>query len=133
MKSELNKLLAIFFIFVYITALIFNLAGKKYFLNVKSGYLKEKIEAISLEKYIRECSNLKERDSQSVIVYEEYFLYAFAFGITLKVNDDLELNNVLFNEVMKENLRQNMVVFSYLGEYIGHVNKLCDDLSRSEK
>ena len=128
----INKLLAIYLMFVYITALIFNLAAKKYFLNVKSSYLKEKIEAISLEKYIREHSNLKERDSQSVIVYEEYFLYAFAFGITLKVDDDLELNNVLFNEVMKENFEKNISVFKYLGLLYEYANELVKNNTKNE-
>lgn len=118
----INKFIAVFLIYIYITALILNLDHKKYFMNVKNGYLKEKIEAISLEKYISEYSNLKERDSQSVIVYEEYFTYAYAFGITLKVNDELDLTNVLFYEVMKQNLKQNMSIFSYLGEYIGIAN-----------
>ena len=113
----INKVIAIFCIYVYITGLIINLSEKKYFLNVKKGYLKDKIEAISLEKYIREYSNLKERDSQSIIIYEEYFSYAFAFEITLKVNDELDLNNILFNELIKVSFKQNMRIFGDLRRY----------------
>lgn len=126
----INKLIVIFLLYIYISALILNLTQKKYFVNVKSGYLKEKIEAISLEKYIREYSNLKERDAQSIIVYEDYFIYSYVFGITLKVDDELDLNNVLFNEVMKQQFKQNMSVFTYFGEYIGHFNIVGENLNR---
>ena len=85
----------------YVFAMTLVLKEKKVFVNVKKGCIKEKIEAISLEKFIKENTLLIEKEVECIKIYEDYFTYAFAFGITLKSDEYLNL----YSTLKKDNAR----------------------------
>ena len=50
---------------------------------------KEQLELIKLKNYITEYSLMKDRDLNSVIIWDEYLAYATAFGIPSKITNSI--------------------------------------------
>ena len=56
---------------------------------------------ISLKKYLEDCSMLSEQESNAIVIWEKYLIYAIALGINKKIiKKYAKLNNIqLLNEV----------------------------------
>ena len=50
---------------------------------------KEQAKLMELKKYINDYSLIKNRDLESVIIWDEYLAYATAFGIPNKITDSI--------------------------------------------
>lgn len=46
---------------------------------------------LSLEKYFKEMSYLKDKEFGNIITYEECLMYGFLFNITIKINDEFDI------------------------------------------
>lgn len=82
-----------YFVFFIITLLIFALnlytALQTQAVALTGNGKKEQAKLMELKKYIDDYSLIKNRDLQSVIIWDEYLAYATAFGIPNKVTDSI--------------------------------------------
>ena len=82
-----------YFVFFIITLLIFALnlytALQTQAVALTRNGKKEQAKLMELKKYIDDYSLIKNRDLQSVIIWDEYLAYATAFGIPNKVTDSI--------------------------------------------
>lgn len=123
----LNKGLGTLLMFCYIYAQTLSLMKKRIFVNVKKGYIKEKIEAISLEKYIKDHSFFQEKEMEQIMLYEEYFTYAYAFGINVKVDDKLDLKQNEIEKAIKSTSSQIRNLLEFLQESVEIINKAVEN------
>ncbi len=85
LNYDIEIILLVFFTFI-INICVF-LLNKGYSLTPK-GY-EEKYKLLKLKNYINEYSLIKDRDLNSVIIWDEYLAYATAFEIPTKVTDSI--------------------------------------------
>ena len=114
-------------IFCFVYSQILVLMKKRIFVNVKKGYIKEKIEAISLEKYILEHSFFKEKEIEQIMLYDEYYTYAYAFGINVKVDDKIDLKQLEIDKVIKSTSLRVHNLLEFLHESVEIVNKAIEN------
>ena len=84
------------------------LKDKRRFINVKKGYIKDKIEAISLEKYMKEEILINEKECR--MIFEEYINCAFAFEIKLKSEKNLNPEQIALRKFFKKS-KNNLTLF----------------------
>jgi len=82
-----------YFVFFIITLLTFALnlytAYQSQAVALTRNGKKEQAKLMELKKYINDYSLIKNRDLESVIIWDEYLAYATAFGIPNKVTDSI--------------------------------------------
>lgn len=104
----LNKCISIFLIITYLYTLSLLLKDKRRFINVKKGYIKDKIEAISLEKYMKEEILINEKECK--MIFKEYINCAFSFEIKLKSNENLTSDQIILEKFFKKS-KNNLTLF----------------------
>jgi hypothetical protein len=90
-----NRGLGLYLFLMYMLAYTVMLSQEKEFINIKKIYLKKKIEIKTLEKYIKEHSLLESREVEQIRLYEMYYTYAFALGITVASDEYLKIEKIL--------------------------------------
>lgn len=90
-----SKTIGAYLILLYMLAYAVMLSQNKEFINIKKIYLKKKIEIKTLEKYIKEHSLLENREVEQIRLYEMYYTYAFALGITVASDEYLKIEKIL--------------------------------------
>ena len=110
-KSQKNMIITIIFILFIIITLLYVYVAKYHFvffiiilltyaLNLYTIYKsqsialtrngrKEQAKLVELKNYINNYSLIKNRDLESVVIWDEYLAYATAFGIPNKVIDSI--------------------------------------------
>ena len=82
-----------YFVFFIITLLTFALnlytAYQSQAAALTKNDKKEQAKLMELKKYINDYSLIRNRDLESVIIWDEYLAYATAFGIPNKVTDSI--------------------------------------------
>ena len=86
-----------FIIYLYFCVIIIlgNLCGMNLIIKkcerLKEEYIDEKAKFIALKNYINDYSLIKEKEAAHIINWEEYMVYAMAFGIADKVEKELKI------------------------------------------
>lgn len=91
--------------FIYIFAIVFGLLGLTLRKRTQLG-AEAYAEWVGLKKFLQDFSNLKEYAPNSIVVWEDYLVYATTFGIAEKVLKYIEMN---LDKIPKEELARSYI------------------------
>lgn len=116
--SIITSTLAIIILFLYLRKITFKL-------NIKLTNLglEKRKELFALRNFLNNFSRLNEKDIPEVSLWEEYLVYATAFGIGDKVLNSMKLRNI------NNNVIENVSFINDYDNYVGSFSNISNNIS----